>query len=68
MATRGAELETYYQADTGGARPGRSIFPTYRMPNGRLVVTMRRDSYEAALEAANTVLRRIIKEQEYLKS
>ncbi|MGK2286895.1 hypothetical protein [Pedomonas sp. V897] len=67
MVACSAGKETLYRVDTGPALPGEGVFTNWRMPDGRLVVSMRRDVYEAALEAANTVLRRIMKEKEYLK-
>lgn len=67
MATSIARQGTFYRVDTGPVRPGRGVFTTYRMPKGRLIVSMRRDAYEAALRAAADVMRRIVREEEPYK-
>lgn len=67
MTARCAQLETYYRVDTDPARPGRSVFTTYTMPNGRRVVSLRRDVYEAALRAAAEAMRKIRQEEEPYK-
>lgn len=63
MAARSADKDTFYRVDTDPARPGQGIFTNWRMPDGRLVVSLRRDVYEAALKAAAEAIRRINQEQ-----
>ncbi|HEY4547256.1 MAG TPA: hypothetical protein VIG90_12640 [Pedomonas sp.] len=67
MTTCSAGTETFYRVDSGPARPGRNIFTTYKMPSGRLVVSLRRDVYEAALKAAAEAMRKIKQEEEPYK-
>ncbi|MCH8685744.1 hypothetical protein [Pedomonas mirosovicensis] len=67
MVARSTGKETFYRVDTGPARPGRGVFTNYRMPDGRLVVSLRRDVYEAALKAAAEAMRKIKQKEEPYK-
>ena len=63
MSARSVDRETFYRVDTDPPRPGQGIFTKWRLPGGQLVVSMRRDVYEAGLEAAAEAMRRIKKEK-----
>ena len=70
MSARSADRDTFYRVDDTYEPPiGEridGIFTRWRMPDGKVVMSLRRDVYEGALEAANAVLRRIVENQEYL--